>query len=40
MLLDRLLDVGAQEEKIPDEDHCNVKILDASYGVEFPLDQE
>ena len=34
------VDVGAQEQEIPDVDHRNVNILDAFYDVEFPLDQE
>ena len=34
------VDVGAQEQEIPDVDPCNVKIPDAFYDVEFPLDQE
>ena len=33
-LPDRLL------QEIPDADHRNVKIPDAVYDVEFPLDQE
>ena len=34
------VDVGAQEQEIPDDDHHNVKIHDAIYDVEFPLDRE
>ena len=34
------VDVGAQEQEIPDADHRNVKIPDAFYDVEFPLNQE
>ena len=34
------VDVGAQEQKIPDADNRNVKIPDAFYDIEFPVDQE
>ena len=34
------VDVGAQEQEIPDVDHRHVKIPDAFFDVEFPLDQE
>ena len=34
------VDVGVQEEEIPDVDHRNMKIPDAFYDVEFPFDQE
>ena len=34
------VDVGAQEQEIPDTDHRHVKIRDAVDDVEFPIDQE
>ena len=34
------VDVGAQEQKFPDDDYRNLKIPDAVYDVEFPVDQE
>ena len=34
------VNVGAQEQEIPDADHRNVKILCAFYDLEIPDDQE
>ena len=34
------IDVGSQEQEIPDAYHHNVKIPGAFYDVEFPFDQE
>ena len=34
------INVGSQEEEIPDADHRHMKIPDVVYDVEFPIDQE
>ena len=32
--------LGVQEQEIPDVEHRNIKIPDAFYDAEFPVDQE